>query len=284
VLTEARVPDGAESDRLDKVVAAHFGVSRGRARALLSAGSVYVGGKRTKSQSRSVGAGVKLAVALDGPEVAARGLAILAEAPPVWVFRDSMLGILNKPPGLPVQASRQASAGTLEGWLAGESPYRALHHRLDAAAQGLLAVALHKNANKGLAAAFRDRTAKRTYRAELAGELADDAGDWRHRQHQRGGRRVALPESSRNGELMVSRFRVLKRLPGRTLVEVELETGRTHQIRLQSEAAGAPIVGDQLYGGGTGELRLQACALELDHPIKRKRRRFELPPPASWGW
>ncbi len=202
---------------------------------------------------------------------------------PEVLYRDRWLAVVHKPPGMPVQSTRRGAEGTLEPWLRALDgvTYVAFHHRLDAAARGLLVVGLHEHANRGLAKAFRERLAVRKYRVLVHGEPAADEGEWRHVEGRRGKERVALPDGP--GKPMVSRWRKLAQRGARALLEVRLETGRTHQIRLQAAAEGMPVVGDVVYGfGERGGLRLQAYALELDHPVTGERLAFELPEPEGW--
>jgi len=188
---------------------------------------------------------------------------------------------------MPTQSTRRGAEGTLEHWLRQQEgvEYTAFHHRLDAAAQGLICAALDRGANKSLARAFRERLARRSYRALVHGAPVGDRGEWHHLGVERRGRRQAVPWQPRTrGEEMRARWEAHGRRGPHSLVTVDLETGRTHQIRLQAAAEGHPIVGDHLYGfGEPGGLRLQACELELEHPLTRERMGWSLEEPAGWG-
>ena len=206
---------------------------------------------------------------------------------PEFVFRDDVFVVLNKPQGMPTQSTRRGSEGTLEHWLAEQEgiDYTAFHHRLDAAAQGLICAAIDTRANKSLARSFRERLAHRRYRSLLHGRLTSDAGYWHHEQVMRGKRRQALPWApGSRGIEMKARWTNEERRAPYSLVTVSLETGRTHQIRLQAAAEGHPIVGDSVYGfGEPGGLRLQACDLEIDHPTTGERMQWALPEPGTWS-
>ncbi len=277
------LPADAAPDRLDKALANAWGASRGAARRAIDAGGVYVDGSRCRSASRSVGPGARLEVEPDAEEAAAFGKQQIEASPPAIVHRDRHVVVVDKPPGIPVSATRQTVHGSVEGWLKDQGlPYVALHHRLDRDAQGLLVVAVHKAANAGLARSFREHRIRRTYRAVLVGRLEGE-GTWEHDQVQRAGQRQAVAPG-RGGQRMVSRWKALRPWGEDTLVQVVLETGRTHQIRLQAASVGHPVLGDRLYGGGEpGGLRLQASRLELRHPVTGKALVCDRPPPPSWG-
>ena len=274
----AIVPAGSAPDRLDRWLPALTELSRTRARKAIDAGGVYVDGKRCRTQSRLVGPGCRLRVIWSDAPPASVG------PEPVLVFRDPHLVIVDKPAGVPCQATRVSVHGTVERWVAGQPrvDYVALHHRLDRPAQGLLAVGVSRDANRGLARAFAERLAVRRYRALLAGALEGE-GVWEHRFVEEGSDRRAEPWEG-EGVPMRSSWRAVERIGPHTLVEVRLETGRTHQIRLQAAAAGAPIVGDRRYGRAEpGGLRLQAFALDLPHPVTDEPLSFVLDPPGDWG-
>lgn len=205
---------------------------------------------------------------------------------PEWVWRDQWLGVVSKPPGVPVQRSRRGIEGTLEAWLAADPDvgYSALHHRLDAAAQGLVAIALDRKSNSGLAAAFRNRTAVRLYRVLVHRGPVGEEGVWEHAEGTDRGERVALvPGAPGAGRPMRSSWRLVERRRTKALLEIRLHTGRTHQIRLQAAAEGCPVVGDVPYGfGEAGGLRLQAYHLALKHPVTSEPLSWELPEPEGW--
>ena len=271
-------PDGAP-DRLDRWLPLLTELSRSRTRKVIDAGGAYIDGRRCRTQSRVVGPGARLRVVWSEAPVVPSG------DEPAIVYRDSDILVLDKPPGVACQATRTSVHGTVEQWARGLPgvDYIALHHRLDRPARGLLVVGLAKRANRDLARAFSERTAVRRYRALLAGAVAGDAGTWQHRFVEADGDRRAEPWAEEGLE-MRSEWRVLERFATQTLVEVRLHTGRTHQIRLQTVAAGTPVVGDRRYGHAEpGGLRLQAFALELRHPVHGETLSFELDPPPEWG-
>jgi len=273
-----RIPDDSAPDRLDRQLARLAGISRAEARRRVELGSVFVDGRRCRVAARSVGPGAVLRLEREATR--------LPDGEPGFVFRDRWFGVVRKPAGMAVQPTRASVEGTLEAWIRARSgiAYVALHHRLDRDAQGLLAVALHRDANRGLAAAFAQRTAVRRYRMLVHGAPAGGAGEWRHREGRRGAVRCAAPWDGPGREMLSSWSLIEDRSP-HSLLEARLSTGRTHQLRLHAAAEGHPIVGDRLYGfGEAGGLRLQAFALELEHPVTGEGMGWELEEPAQWGW
>lgn len=168
-------------------------------------------------------------------------------------YRDRWLVVVDKPAGLPSQGARGGSDSVFDRLQATEA-YVALHHRLDAAASGLLVLALHRDANAGLAAAFREHTARRTYAAVADGRLATST--W---------------TAPVDGKPATTVARAVGTGAGMTALELHLHTGRKHQLRVQAAMAGHPLIGDRRYGGEVGRrwprLALHAVRLELDHPV-----------------
>jgi len=169
------------------------------------------------------------------------------------VYRDRWVVVVDKPSGVPSQGTRGGEPGVFE-LLAPRFDYLALHHRLDRPASGLLLLAVHRKANRGLAEAFRTHAARRTYLAVVDGEAHD--GLW---------------ERPLDGRPALTEVRVLGRGAGATAVELGLHTGRTHQIRRHAALEGSPVLGDRRYGGEAGRrwprLALHATALQLAHPV-----------------
>ena len=274
-----KIPEPSPSHRLDRRLADLEGLSRSEARHRIEDGAVFVDGRRCRVASTRVLPGA--AIRLERQEAPRR-----VEGRPEWIFRDDHFAVVRKPPGMPVQATRASVTGTLEAWLRDQPGVRyvALHHRLDADARGLLAVALDRVANRGLAACFSQRTAVRRYRMLVHGTPPAGAGEWRHREGTRGQARTAEPWTvDGEGREMISSWRLAQERDLHALLEARLHTGRTHQLRLQAAAAGHPIVGDRLYGfSEAGGLRLQAFALALEHPVTREPVGWELEEPEGW--
>lgn len=198
-------------------------------------------------------------VAVDPPGERPAPAHIVPESVPLdIVYEDSYLLVIDKPAGMTVHPGAGQSQGTLVHALAGytaalspgSSPERpGIVHRLDKDTSGLLVVARTESAHRHLAAALAAREVHRTYRALVWGVPHPDAGrlegaigrDPRHRQ------RMALVETG--GKPAVTHYQTLARGPLATLLQLDLETGRTHQIRVHCAGKGWPVVGDATYGG-----------------------------------
>ena len=207
------------------------------------------------------------------------------------VVEDGDVLVVNKPAGLLVHPTRRSHVRTLaHGVLAhllreGATPSIHPVHRLDRDTSGLVLFAKHPVAHQRLDRQLRSRTLKRGYLAVVQGSVADDEGeiDAPLRRHADDAHlREISPEG---GSAARTRFRVVERLGSATLVEVELETGRTHQIRVHMAHAGHPLVGDAAYGGAVGPAfsrqALHAWRLGLSHPLTGTPIRCEVALPAD---
>src|SRR5262249_33095511 len=165
------------------------------------------------------------------------------------------------------------------------SPYLGIHQRLDRDTSGVLLFTHRREANRAVASQFEGREVKKTYVAAGRGRLGPGRGVLRHRiAAGRDGAVRALPPDAREGQEAITRWRTLVRSGDRALLELTPETGRTHQIRAQLAAAGAPIAGDPLYGGAPApRLHLHASALALRHPSTGKPITFRSPAPPSFA-
>ena len=220
------------------------------------------------------------------------------EAPFPVLHLDNHLLVVSKPAGMLVQgdATGDADLVTLaKAYLKRrfDKPGRVfvgLVHRLDRPTSGVVVLARTSKAASRLSDQFRRRAVEKRYLAVVGGRL-EGAGrrvDWL----AAGGGGVAVAaESAPGAKRAALAWRSLARDGGRTLVEVGLETGRKHQIRVQLAALGAPIVGDIRYNGaaepfadGRG-IALHAYRLAFEHPTRREPLAFTAPPPLAWaGW
>jgi 23S rRNA pseudouridine1911/1915/1917 synthase len=175
--------------------------------------------------------------------------------------------------------------------------YLGLPHRLDRPVSGAIVFARHVRAAQRLATQFENRTVTKVYWAVVEGDVRPDEGTWTDYLHKRHGmaQAIVVPEGDPRGKLAVMRYRVLARIEGvGTWLEVELETGRTHQIRVQAASRNHAVIGDSQYGSTSpfGEQfddeRLRAIALHarqlgFNHPMTDEPVDITAPTPAAWA-
>jgi 23S rRNA pseudouridine1911/1915/1917 synthase len=244
------VPDELGGKRLDQAAALLLPeFSRSRLKSWIDAGRLTVGGEGAKPRALLKG-GEELV--LDTELEAA--VPIAPEAIPLSVVHaDAALLVIDKPAGLVVHPGAGNRSGTLQNALLNahpelaEVPRAGLVHRLDKDTSGLLLVARTLESQIALAAALERREIKRTYRAICQGVLTGggtvDAPIGRHRRERT---KMAVVDGGRPAR---THYRVVERFRAHTHIEVELETGRTHQIRVHLAHIRAPLLGDPVYGG-----------------------------------
>jgi 23S rRNA pseudouridine1911/1915/1917 synthase len=276
-----RVPDGPPG-RVDRFVADATGLSRSYVQKLISDGRLTAGGEAVRANA-IVAPGTE--VRLDVPEPVALDLAPAPDIPLAIAYEDDDLLIIDKPAGLVVHpAPGHRDGDTLVNALlarAGGAEYGGIAgvarpgivHRLDRDTSGLLMIAKHDTAQHSLMAQLKARRVRKTYLALVAGSVSAAVGrieapigrDPAHRT-----RMAVVPD----GRASTTGYRVRERFPAWTLLEVDLVTGRTHQIRVHLDAIGHPVAGDPVYGTGTSRrgpdgldrLFLHAWRLELASP------------------
>jgi 23S rRNA pseudouridine1911/1915/1917 synthase len=276
-----RVPDGRPG-RIDRFVADATGLSRSHVQRLISDGRLTADGVALRANA-IVMPGTE--VELDVPPPTMLDLAPAPDIALHVVYEDDDLLIVDKPSGLVVHPSPGHHDGdTLVNALlarAGGSEYGGIAgvarpgivHRLDRDTSGLLMVAKHDAAQRSLMAQLKARRVRKTYLALVAGSVAAAVGrieapigrDPRHRT------RMAVVT---DGRPATTGYRVRERFVGWTLLELDLVTGRTHQIRVHLDGIGHPVAGDPVYGTGTSRrgpegldrLFLHAWRLELAAP------------------
>ncbi len=275
------MPDG-RIGRIDRYVADVTGLSRSHVQKLISDGRLTADGLPLRANT-IVPAGTE--VRLDVPEPIALDLAPAPDIPLRIVYEDADLLIIDKPSGIVVHPSPGHRDGnTLVNALlarAGGADYGGIAgvarpgivHRLDRDTSGLLMVAKHDGAQASLMAQLKARRVRKTYLALVQGNVAAAVGrieapigrDPKHRT------RMAVVA---DGRASTTGYRVRERFPAWTLLELDLVTGRTHQIRVHLDAIGHPVAGDPVYGTGTSRrgpdgldrLFLHAWRLELTAP------------------
>jgi 23S rRNA pseudouridine1911/1915/1917 synthase len=269
---------GDDPASLRDLLAARLALSREAAGELIDRGSVLVGSAPASDPHQAIAVGAKLTVLLG---------ASVEPPPTVVVHRDQDVAIVDKPPGLPSQEEPGQRSYCLAVGVARDLGDGArLMHRLDKDASGLVVVALRKSAYGPLQRAMAGTAIERRYLAVARGSLSGDGvikkRIGRHPRDQR--LRAAFPEYATAGEPAVTRYRTLTHGTLHhepiTAVELQLETGRTHQIRVHLSSIEHPIVGDVAYGGPAFDrLCLHAYAVALPHPRTGKPLRVSVPPP-----
>lgn len=292
------VPPDAKGQRLDQFLSARLAdVSRARLQSLIAEGLIRVNGKQAKASLKLRG-GEELEVTVPPPEE----MSLEAEPIPLdVVYEDSDLLVLNKSQGMATHPAPGSLSGTLVNALLahcrelssiGGATRPGIVHRLDKDTSGLLVVAKNDVAHERLAAQIAAKTATRQYLAVIMGTLSTPEGTIEASigRHPTQRIKMAVVEGGRHAR---THWRVLEefRAPGRapaSLVELTLETGRTHQIRVHLAHLNRPIVGDPVYAPPcpypvrlTGQA-LHAFRLAFDHPRDGRRLTFEAPPPESF--
>lgn len=206
------------------------------------------------------------------------------------LYEDDAVIALDAPEGVPSQSADPTHPDDLVHRLKvflrdrdGSEPYLGSHQRLDQDTSGVILYALDKRANKSLAAQFEGRAVDKRYVAVVEGW----SGGGRRLEHQlvrgRDGNTVVAGPRDRRAKRAVTHVEVLERAGGRALLALRIETGRTHQIRAQLAASGAPILGDRLYGGARApRLMLHAARLSLRHPLEDTPLAIDAPTPPSF--
>lgn len=199
------------------------------------------------------------------------------------IFEDDSIVVVDKPEGLLTMATDTERAKTayalLRAYLNSKRPAEKLFivHRLDREASGLLVFAKTITAKEKLQDQFKSHSAGRKYMALVEGRIEKDDFTIRSFLAENSAYRVYSTKKARAGKLAVTHVHVLKRNPTTTLVEVRLETGRKHQIRVHLAEQGHPIAGDTNYGSRTNPFRrlaLHAARLEFTHPATGKHVQF----------
>jgi 23S rRNA pseudouridine1911/1915/1917 synthase len=295
------VPDRLDGLRLDLAVVQLWPeITRGHAQRLISGGHILVAGRPAKASARLRRGD---SVSLELPPPAPSGL-VAQDLPLQVLHEDADLLVLDKAAGMVVHPARGTPAGTVVNALlhrlgqgAPGGTRLGLVHRLDKDTSGCLVVAKRETALVALQAAFKARTVEKTYLALVHGApLEQGRLDTPYGRHPRDRTRYTGRVASTRRA--VTHWRVQERF-GETaaLLEVDLETGRTHQIRVHFAEAGHPLLADRVYGGQRREARLEeddpvrlaaaaigrqalhAWRLAFSHPRSGKALRFEAPIP-----
>lgn len=274
--------------RLDKALADLTELSRSQANEAIKNGNILVNGKAVKAKY-SVKEGDLVTYDLPKPEV----LEYEAEDIPLdIVYEDDDVAVVNKPQGMVVHPSVGHTSGTLVNALMyhihdlssiNGVVRPGIVHRIDKDTSGLLMIAKNDRAHQALAEELKDKKSLRKYLAIVHGNISNDRGviEAPIGRSEKDRKKQAVMAK---GKPAVTHFKVLERFGNYTLVELTLETGRTHQIRVHMAYIGHPVAGDPLYGPrktlkGNGQF-LHAQTLGFTHPTTGESLRFSVEPPA----
>ncbi|MBA3585500.1 MAG: RluA family pseudouridine synthase [Gemmatimonadetes bacterium] len=296
------------AERIDRALADAVPLSRTQIRALIDAGRVVMDGAIVRRASQPAAAGARITV----EPLPKREASFEPEAIPLEIlYEDAHCLVVDKPAGLVVHPAPGHATGTLVNALLYHRPAVAgvgserkagLVHRLDKDTSGCLLVAKDDAAHGYLSRQFAERTVVKSYWAFTWGRLQRVAGVFEAPIGRSRKDRQRMSTRSTKGRPAVTRWRVREGYPVAEWLEIALETGRTHQIRVHLSEAGHPVLGDVRYGGGPARARgfhgrqrawareaselagrqaLHARALEFDSPSAGGRVRAESPMPAD---
>jgi len=288
--------------RLDLLVASRIsGCSRSVAANLIRNGKIRVQGSAKKPGYRAR-TGDEICGTIPAPEP------VLFKPEPIPIdilYQDDDIIVVNKQPGIVVYPAPGHYSGTLVNAIlyhcpglegVGQELRPGIVHRLDKDTSGVMVIAKNSAAHHSLAEQFKSRRVKKKYLALVYGRMESDSGTvslpiGRHPVH-----RKKMSTHSRKSRTAETTWRVRKRFAQATLVELGLETGRTHQIRVHCAAIKHPVVGDPVYGGrkagksiaydlfrSVPRQMLHAWRLEFTHPVTQKTLCFEAPIPRDIG-
>lgn len=298
----AAVTERDAGTRLDAFAAAAFDLSRSAAARHIEAGEILLDGERA-AKNTVLKAGASVSFEPPEPEPSE---AIPQNIPLDIIYEDGDLLVINKPSGMVVHPAAGNPDGTLVNALlyhCGDSLSGiggvlrpGIVHRIDKDTSGLLVVAKNDVTHLALSAQLEDHSLYREYHALVTGGMKTDTGTvslpiGRHPVDRK--KMAVIRDGSHSAKEAVTHYTVLERFGGISYLQLRLETGRTHQIRVHMAALGHPLLGDVLYGGGNtpfekkhpalfdGQM-LHAAAISFVHPASGERVRFSCPLPENF--
>jgi 23S rRNA pseudouridine1911/1915/1917 synthase len=286
-----------DGDRLDRYLSEELpNLSRSRIQQLIEQGHVQLNGKVCTTKKTAVKAGDRISIEI--PE--AQPLELQAENIPLDIlYEDDQMLILNKPAGLVVHPAPGHQDGTLVNAILAHCPNLpgiggvqrpGIVHRLDKDTTGAIAIAKTELAHQHLQAQLKAKTARREYLGVVFGSPKMETGtiDLPIGRHPIDRKKMAVVPVEQGGRAAVTHWKVKERLGNYTLMHFQLETGRTHQIRVHSAHIGHPIVGDPVYssnrsvGVNLPGQALHAWRLRVQHPVSGEWIEVTAPPPQTF--
>ncbi len=289
------IPEGLNQERVDAALSRLLGLSRNVIVGLIEAGEISRDGKAVGKSDRVI-TGDQLEVILPAAKGEAKLVATPIDGLKV-VYDDEFLIVIDKPVGIAAHPSPGWQGATVVGAIfaagyqlatSGAAERQGVVHRLDVGTSGLMVVAKNEIAYSSLKDQFRNRTVSKVYHALVQGHMDPSVGtiDAPIDRHPREDYRFAVVA---NGKPSITHYKTLEVFPAVTLLEIELETGRTHQIRVHFSALHHPLVGDLTYGSDPALAMklsisrpwLHAKQLAFDHPGSGERMSFNAEYPAD---
>ena len=289
-MKELVVKDNNQKKRLDAYIVEEVDeLSRTTVQRLIDEAKILVNGKRQKSSYKPETGDL---ISIDMPE--ARQTKLEAQDIPVpIVYEDNDIIVVNKPKGMVVHPANGNPDGTLVNAILsickdslsgiGGEIRPGIVHRLDKDTSGLLIVAKNDVAHIKMSKQIQDREVTKKYIALVKGVIAENEAtiDLPIARSTKDRKKMAVDAKGKNA---ITHFKVLKRYDKYTLLELKIDTGRTHQIRVHMSYIGHPVVGDSVYSNGKNEFgiegqMLHARYLEFKHPITGKELKLEAPIP-----
>ncbi len=288
--TVTKIPPEFAGKRADVFLSVFLGeLSRSSIKKHIEHGNILIDRKRFKP-SRVINGGESLSIDIPPPEPCGIG----AEKIDVEViYEDRDIIVVNKPAGMVVHPGAGVTSGTLVNALVymcrdlsgiGGEMRPGIVHRLDKETSGVLVVAKNDRAHKSLSDQFKNRETEKQYVAVVSGEMKKSSGVFNSPIARSPSNRVKMTSFSGAGREAETRWEIIERLRGATLVNVWPKTGRTHQIRVHFSENGFPVLGDKVYGGKKSRPKnskilaelikrhaLHAKTLGFTHPLTEKR-------------
>ncbi|MER3491539.1 MAG: RluA family pseudouridine synthase [Mastigocladus sp. ERB_26_2] len=284
-MTEISLQVEEQGERLDRYLTEQLtDLSRSRIQQLIEQGQVQLNGKVCTSKKTTVKLGDRISLEIPPAEP----LELAAQNIPLDIlYEDDQLLILNKPAGLVVHPAPGHPDGTLVNAILAHCPNLpgiggvqrpGIVHRLDKDTTGVIAIAKTEFAHQHLQAQLKAKTAQREYLGVVYGVPKTENGtiDLPIGRHPVDRKKMAVVLPEKGGRPATTHWRILERLGNYTLMHFQLETGRTHQIRVHSSHIGHPIVGDPIYSSGRSVgvnlpgQALHAWRLRLQHPVSEQ--------------
>ena len=291
-MSSFRVDNREEGERLDRFLQQVTALSRKKVKGLLDQGRIFINGRKVIIASWQVRRGSEVEIRDEAPPHSPKAMEHFLKI----IYEDSDLLVVDKDAGILCEPSPLATAPTIveiiNAYFKRKYPFLKTHylglvHRLDRETSGLMVYSKTREANR-ITDQFKKHTIKRKYLAVVEGTVKTEQGSvtgyLQKSDLLKGGKKVKSSTAA-SGQKAITQWRLIERYANASLLEVTLNTGRTHQIRVQMASVGHPVVGDKTYGKPTqkkinfSRQALHASCLAFVHPVTKAKMEFrsELP-------